>query len=78
VAELCERYGIAVSTIYKWNNLFKEHANLWLSALDRIYRISIQVLDDFENIHGLPSFFFRRYGFSFLQCRQTTRSGRDP
>jgi hypothetical protein len=30
VAELCERYEIAVSTIYKWISLFKEHANLWL------------------------------------------------
>ena len=78
VAELCERYCIAVSTIYEWSSLFKEHANTWLSMLDRIHRVSIQALDDFENIHMLPSVFFRRYGFSFLQRRQTTRSGRSP
>jgi transcriptional regulator with XRE-family HTH domain len=78
VEELCERYGIAVSTIYEWKKLFKEHANLWLSVLNRIYRVSIQALDDFENIHRLPSAFFRRYGFSFLQRRQTTYCNRSP
>ena len=75
---LCERFGISISTFYEWKNLFKEHANLWLSALNRIYRVSIQTIDDFENIDKLPFLFFKRYGFSFLQRRKTTNYSRSP
>ena len=78
VEVLCERFGIAVSTFYKWRNLFKEHANLWLSALQRIYQVSIRIIDDFENIDKFPALFFKRYGFSFLQNRKTTHCSRDP
>jgi hypothetical protein len=78
VADLCERFGISISTFYKWRNLFKEHANLWLSALNRIYQVSIQIIDEFENIDNLPSLFFKQYGFSFLQQRQTTHYSRSP
>jgi hypothetical protein len=78
VADLCERYGIAISTIYLWKSLFKEHANLWLSSLNRIHKASIQALDDFENVHLLPSLFFKRYGFSFLQNRRATQCSRSP
>ena len=75
---MCERFGISISTFYVWRNLFKEHANLWLSALQRIYQISIQAIDCFENIDMLPSLFFQRYGFSFLQRRKTTNYSRSP
>jgi len=75
---LCERFGIAVSTFYDWKKLFKEHANLWLSALNKIYRVSIQEIDDFENIDKLPFSFFKRYGFSFLQRRKATNCNRSP
>jgi len=78
VADLCERYGIAASTIYMWKSLFTEHANLWLSSLDRIHKASIQALNDFENVHMLPSLFFKRYGFSFLQLRRATQCSRSP
>ena len=78
VVDLCERFGISISTLYEWKSLFKEHANLWLSALDRIHRVSIQAVDDFEHIDKLPALFFKRYGFSFLQRRQATRCSRSP
>jgi len=78
ISILCERFRISVSTFYDWRNLFKEHANLWLSALQRIYQVSTQVIDAFENIDKLPSVFFKRYGFSFLQSRQTTHYNRSP
>lgn len=76
VAVLCGRFSIAVSTLYAWIALFNEHANLWLSVLERISRVSLQVLDFFENIDMLPFSFFRRYGFSFFQKCRATRSGR--
>ena len=78
VSVMCERFGISISTFYDWRNLFKEHANLWLSALHRIYQVSIQAIDCFENIDKLPSLFFKRYGFSFLQRRKTTHYNRSP
>jgi len=78
VAALCEQFSIAVSTLYAWIDLFNEHANLWLSVLERISQVSLQALDYFENINMLPFSFFLRYGFSFLQKRRTTRSGRVP
>ena len=78
VAALCGRFSIAVSTLYAWIDLFNEHANLWLTVLERISRVSLQVLDFFENIDTLPFSFFRRYGFSFLQNHRTTRLGRSP
>ena len=76
VVALCGQFSIAVSTLYVWIDLFNEHANLWLSALERISQVSHQVLDFFENIDTLPFSFFRRYGFSFLQNHRTTRSDR--
>ena len=78
VAALCEQYSIAISTLYNWKDLFLEHANLWLPVLQRMSQISIKSLDDFERIDKLPSSFFKRYGFSFLQSRQTTGYSRDP
>jgi transposase len=78
VSDLCERFEISISTFYDWRNLFKEHANLWLSVLNRIHHVSLQAIDDFENIDMLPSLFFKRYGFSFLQNRQTTHCCRAP
>jgi len=78
VAALCNRYNIAISTLYRWIDLFKEHANLWLSVLEQILQISVEALDHFENIQLLPSSFFQRYGFSFLQSRKTTHCIRDP
>ena len=78
VVDLCKKYSIAVSTLYVWIHLFEEQANLWLSALERISRLSIQALEYFEGIDMLPFSFFRRYGFSFLQKRRTTYCGYDP
>jgi len=78
VALLCEHFSIAISTLYRWIHLFKEHANLWLSVLEQIIQVTVPALDYFEDIPQLPSSFFHRYRFSFLQSRQTTRCGHSP
>lgn len=78
VAQLCEHFSIGTTTLYNWIHLFNEHANLWLSALKQVHQLSIQALDYFENIDKLPSAFFQRYGFSFLQNRKTTHCSRSP
>jgi len=76
VAALCGQFSIAISTLYAWIDLFNEHANLWLSVLERISQVSLQIIDFFESIDMLPFSFFQRYGFSFFQNRRTTRSDR--
>jgi len=78
VAQLCEHFSISISTIYKWRSLLMEHANLWLSVLEKISQLSSEHLDYFENIHQLPSAFFQRYRFSFLQSHKTPRCSRSP
>ena len=78
VATVCQRYAIAISTLYTWIALFKEQANLWLSVLEQILKPSIKSLDHFESINNLPSSFFQRYRFSFFQSCKKARCGREP
>lgn len=70
VAALCASFCIAVSTLYKWIQLFKEHANLLLCAMQQIAWVTIPALHFIEGIVSLPSLFSRRYHFSFLQNRK--------
>ena len=77
VLDVCRQFSISASTLYKWRDLFEKHANLWLGILDRISQISVKDIEKFENIDRLPSVFFLRYGFSFLQKHRTTRCRRD-
>ena len=67
VAQLCESFAISISTLYKWIHLFKEHANLLLSALEQIQWINGKTIRFIERKVALPRLFFKRYRFSFLQ-----------
>lgn len=67
IVALCDSFQIAASTLYKWIHLFKEHANLLLTSLSQHTWISETSLTYLEDIKALPSFFFSRYRFSFLQ-----------
>ena len=78
VADLCEGYSISRSTLYTWIHRFTEHANLWFQAFERISQITLRILDFFEDIERLPSAFFEKFRFSFLQNHLTTRSSALP
>lgn len=72
VQVLCERFSIAVSTLYAWIKLFHLHKRLWLGVL-KDSEVSATVFVD----HLLPSdfsplCFFRSFGFSFMQHAFTT------
>jgi len=68
VADICEKYDIAVSTLYSWKELFLRHKKVWLGLLDDACTSSLQFLDSlFRNhLHTLKEFFLLA-GVSFLQ-----------
>jgi len=78
VAALCERYQIAVATLYRWKHRFREHANLLLAAFKQIRGVTASSLDFIQSIVALPSVFHEKYGFSFLQGRRRRAAVNDP
>ena len=81
VADVCNRFGIPPTTLYRWKKAYLDHKELWLGVLDDA---SISVTGFIRILRRLSSFsdflreFFRMYGKSFLQthaetarCRQT-------
>ena len=75
VAGFCEYWEISVSTIYYWKHLLLLHYSLWADAVDRIRVMSgtAAALISVSFADELPSVFYKRFGFSFLQsCAITT------
>lgn len=68
VADICEKYDIAVSTLYSWKELFLRHKKVWLGLLDDACTSSLQFLDCFfrNHLRSLKEFFLMA-GVSFLQ-----------
>lgn len=67
VADFCDHWQIAVSTLYRWIHLFRDHYNAWCGILDRILWVSRSSVESVECHPAFPSAFFSRFGFSFLQ-----------
>lgn len=65
VQEICERAGIAVSTLYRWKALFLAHKALWLGILENLKASAEAFLDSMDGT--LLQGFCRRFLFSFLQ-----------
>ena len=75
VVAVCEHYGIAVSTIYAWEALFRSHMKLMLGVLAASKEPALAFLRSLfcsagisERLRG----FYDRHGFSFMQNRSTT------
>jgi len=72
VVNICERFGIAVSTIYDWRNRIAVHKELMLGTLisqkqrGHSYILGLQKTNV---LSGALRRFFRKYGFSFMQRR---------
>lgn len=83
IQELCDKYQIAVSTLYLWKHLFQKHKKLWLGVLEDAVTPSLdflKLLTDFsmrELSFGLKHFFLS-YGFSFLQGNSKTACSDSP
>lgn len=67
VHAFCASWGIAVSTLYTWIHLFENQASLWLGALREVRCLKDSALHAICSQDSLPSSFFQRFGFSFLQ-----------
>jgi transposase-like protein len=79
VAAVCERFGIAVSTLYEWKKLLLEHKNIMLGVLASRKTDALAFLRGLFESSRLSSRicdFFRHHAVSFLQNQSmaTTRS----
>ena len=74
VAAFCDRWQIAVSTLYGWIHLFRSQYNAWCRILDRILWVTQKSLDSVFAFPAFPSDFLTRFGFSFLQGHRASPS----
>ena len=76
IETLCKRYGIAVSTYYRWKNLFRTYKSLHLGKLEKYLYEKDPFLTGTDNICTTCFLyeFYQRFGFSFLQYSKTAES----
>ena len=67
VAVLCDRYGIATSTLYAWIHLYNQHKALWLGILKNLESSNISFLYYLFGADNFLLHFFSQMSFSFLQ-----------
>ena len=72
VEQICLRYGISVSTLYRWLALLKCQKALWLGVLEDAARDAEGFIDDMTG--AFLQEFCHTFHFSFLE----RISGRDP
>ena len=80
VAAICERFGIAVSTLYSWKKRLLEHKVLLLGMLESRKESGIIFLRNLSGAACLSDTlrsFFRRHVFSFMQG-QPAKATRSP
>ncbi len=73
VSELCDRFGISVSTLYRWKALFDEHCREWLGLLtfmEQSRSSSLKKLIRLDPYSDFAAFFFRKTGLSFMQSHK--------
>ena len=81
VVNICERFGIAVSTLYEWKKRIASHKDLMLGILISQKTPTLAFLRGLLG-HGALSetlrTFFHKYGFSFMQNRPASASRSRP
>jgi len=78
VVEVCESFGIAVSTLYEWKACMAIHKDLMLGVLLSLQTPALEFLKGLINSDNLSEAlrcFFQKHGFSFMQmkCTEATR-----
>lgn len=66
VEGICTSYGIAVSTLYRWKQLFLQQKALWLGALENLLQEEVAFLDSLEGEHLKA--FYTIYRLSLMEC----------
>jgi transposase-like protein len=79
VVDICAKFGIAVSTLYRWKKRIASHKELMIGILKSRATPALEFLRSLfesERMSDRLRGFFRQYGFSFLQNRpaSATRS----
>lgn len=72
VEQICAYYGITISMLYRWLQLFQQHKGLWLGELENMSTPPVSFIDSISGI--LLKEFFRAFCFSYLE----TICGMDP
>ena len=67
VALICDKFQIAISTLYAWKKRFLSHKSLWLGAMANLASTEVRFLTEFLPCPNLLADFFDCFGFSFLQ-----------
>lgn len=73
IDELCFRYGISRSQLYKWTRLWKKHKSEWMGVLQDLCTPDQEFFDRLCALDPYSSFsqaFVRRFAFSFLQSHK--------
>jgi transposase-like protein len=76
VGAICEKFGIAVSTLYAWKKQLMEHKDLLLGLLVSHTTTGISFLNSLlqsADLSGTLKSFFHRFNFSFLQSPSQSR-----
>ena len=74
VTGICSKYQISVSTLYEWKALYLKYKDLWLGALGSLTVPAQEFSETYPFCPDKLSKFFRRFGFSFMQRRNTSVS----
>jgi hypothetical protein len=79
IEALCSRYGIAVSTYYRWKNRYRTHKSLCLDKLEQYFfekdpQLAGAAPVDICFTSSLYDF-YSRFGFSLLQYSKASESG---
>ena len=83
IQKICDKYQIAVSTLYQWKHLFHRHKKLWLGILEDMATQASNFLDFLMDFsigvlsYGLKHFFVS-HDFSFLQGTLKTAGSASP
>lgn len=83
IREICDKYQISVSTLYRWKRLFHTHKKLWLGLLEDAATQTLDFLDFLTGFsirklsEGLKHFFLS-HAFSFLQGALETAHSASP
>jgi transposase-like protein len=81
VVNICEQFGIAVSTLYEWKKRMALHKDLMLGVLISRKTTALAFLRNLlgsNNLSDCLRIFFHKYGFSFMQNRSIPASRRRP
>jgi hypothetical protein len=77
VKAVCARFGISVSTYYRWKKRYCTHKSLYLDKIEKfIYRKDPHLKRQGCRIcfTSFPHDFYNRFGFSFLQYSKAAES----